>query len=478
MGEQRVHASDAAVGEMTALMRALERPGGPKVLRVGVVRDGAVIDERFVDRRGAFEVGASERASFVLDAPGLPKRFRLFEHGRDGYRLHWQAGMDGRLTLDDRIATLSELEPFARAEGGGFSVRLEREARGKVRLGGTTFLFQLVERPRPQARPALPPGVGQGLVREVDWLTTIAGAASFLGHFMLVAVAYSDWVDPIVDSGVRAEQLIDAYAQVPRPPVELPSATAPAAAASDEAQPGTQAPKQSARSASGASHAGARAPTGPSGDHRSTSERVADIARELDALDVRTVAVLDGGGAATEDTLGGELPATLLDAAARSGSRRGVGDDLELSSGRSTTVVPGARDLTGATEEGAADPDARASDAGESRRVDGPRTDVKPTVKPGPGPQIKNAAAVVGRMRGAFRRCYEAGMLVQPEMQGAVSLFAKVGPNGEVLGVTGGGGPLAPIVPCLVGVVQTAQFDPPTGGTTTMVAIPIEFWHQ
>jgi hypothetical protein len=88
---------------------------------------------------------------------------------------------------------------------------------------------------------------------------------------------------------------------------------------------------------------------------------------------------------------------------------------------------------------------------------------------------VANATAVVARMRARFRHCYEQGRLSYPEMQGSVTLTAKIGSNGEVTGVGGGGGPMAPIVGCLKGVVQGAQFATPTKGSG-MVVIPIIFY--
>ncbi len=94
------------------------------------------------------------------------------------------------------------------------------------------------------------------------------------------------------------------------------------------------------------------------------------------------------------------------------------------------------------------------------------------------GGEIKNAKAVVARMRGRFRRCYVMGRKQNPDMAGTATLTAKVGPQGEVLGVGGGASPpLAPIMGCLKAVVAGAQFAAPTGGGA-VVTIPITFVKQ
>jgi hypothetical protein len=94
------------------------------------------------------------------------------------------------------------------------------------------------------------------------------------------------------------------------------------------------------------------------------------------------------------------------------------------------------------------------------------------------GGAVANASAVVARMRARFRRCYQQGLEHNPDMSGAVTLVARVGPNGEVSSVTSSGAPsLAPITGCLKAVVISAQFDPPEGGQAVLT-IPISFVKQ
>jgi hypothetical protein len=77
-------------------------------------------------------------------------------------------------------------------------------------------------------------------------------------------------------------------------------------------------------------------------------------------------------------------------------------------------------------------------------------------------------------MRGRFRACYNAGLKSNPSMQGSTVLVARIGSNGEVLGVTGGAGEMAPIAGCLKAVVSSGGFAVPAGGSPT-ISIPVTF---
>ncbi len=84
---------------------------------------------------------------------------------------------------------------------------------------------------------------------------------------------------------------------------------------------------------------------------------------------------------------------------------------------------------------------------------------------------VANAAEVVAGMKGQFRRCYNFALKAHPKVQGSVMLVAVIGAEGDVVG--GGGGPLAPIVPCLEAVLSQGAFSPPSNGVGATVSVPI-----
>ncbi|HSU39135.1 MAG TPA: energy transducer TonB, partial [Polyangiaceae bacterium] len=185
-------------GQMTAVMRAVAATG-PKVLRIGVVQNGRVSEERIIKQRVHVTVGPNEKNLFVVSGGNLPPSFRLFELVGNDYHLNFLDGMTGRLALPTGISDLNMLRGQARRTAqGAYQVRLTEDSRGKVVIGDVTFLFQFVAPPPIQPKPQLPVAVLRG-ASGIDWNTTMIAALSFLIHFLALGSIYSDWLDPVID---------------------------------------------------------------------------------------------------------------------------------------------------------------------------------------------------------------------------------------------------------------------------------------
>src|SRR5215831_6062002 len=195
-------------GQMTSVMRAMTMATGPKVLRIGLVHGGRVIEERIIKQRTTVTVGQSEKAMFVIPSQAVPPQFKLFELIGSDYYLNFLDGMTGRVALATGISDIAALRGQAKRVGNAYQIRLTEEARGKVVVGETTFLFQFVAPPPVQPRPQLPLAVKGGLANQIDWGFTIIAAFSFLLHFGFAGAVNSDWFDPIVDDDAETALLI------------------------------------------------------------------------------------------------------------------------------------------------------------------------------------------------------------------------------------------------------------------------------
>jgi len=452
---------------MTAVMRAVAATG-PKVLRIGVVQAGRVSEERIIKQRTHVTVGPSEKNMFVLATSNVPATFRMFELVGNDYHLNFLDGMTGRIALPTGISDLSLLKGQARRTSqGAYQIRLTEDSRGKIVIGDTTFLFQFVAPPPIQPKPQLPVAVLRG-ASAIDWNTTIIAAVSFLFHFLLLGSIYSDWLDPVVDDELSVAGVIDSLKSLPPPPPVEDKPDKP-----DESKQADKAPPEKVAAPVAAAPAGPKAPAG-----HLNEKQAAALHNELDQLEMATLGALSSSGPATAGVLkpGGEVATTALDQAAASGAGVGAGTgDLKLGSGGGA-IRPGmGGTLAGIGSSGRT---TGTEGTGTGAKVAGPKGNANVGGAAVSGGTVGNASRVVAGMRAGFRACYQRALAENPDAAGNITLTIRVGPGGEVTGVSGSSGTLpASVVSCVKARAQAAQFDAPEGGSA-VISVPVTFVKQ
>jgi hypothetical protein len=456
---------------MTAVMRAMSVQTGPKVLRIGLVQSGRVVEERIIKQRTTVTVGSNERAVFVIPSQAVPPMFKLFELVGNDYHLNFLDGMTGRVALASGISDLSALRGQAKKVGGAYQMKLTEEARGKVVIGETTFLFQFVAPPPVQPRPQLPLAVKGGIASQIDWSLTIIAAFSFLLHFGIVGAMYSDWMDPIVSDDFNVAGLVDMMKNIPPPPAtETPTDVNPNATATSTATAAASKPAGGAGGKSGAS--GHSKAAGSVGD-----KQAAALAAQADQMQMQMLAAL-GGGSSVQGALNrSDIPPVDLSGAAASGAgvAHGTGD---LKVGGGGGAVQGGGKGAGLGGLGGGTKGSGDGSAGQERKVEGPKGDAQLGGTSATVP-ISDADRVIAGLRPRFRQCYQTGLNSDPSMSGKVIITAKVGPNGEVSSadVSSNTGLSPGVASCISNVVKRAQFNPPGGGGSTL-NIPVTFVQQ
>jgi hypothetical protein len=468
MTQQQQPGTSQRPGQMTAVMRAVAANAGPKVLRIGVVQAGRVAEERIIKQRTHVTVGANEKNMFVVSTQNLPPTFRLFELVGNDYHLNFLDGMTGRIALPTGISDLNMLKGQARRNAqGAYQVRLTEDSRGKVVIGDTTFLFQFVAPPPIQPKPQLPVAVLRG-ASSIDWNTTIIAALSFLCHFMALGAIYSDWLDPVIDDEVSVAGLIDSLKNLPPPPpVEEKPADKPDDTAKPDKAEAVKAPSTSAP---------APGPKGPSAPM--SAKETAALTNELDKIDMAVLAFAGTGPATAGVLKNGEVPTGSLDQAAASAAAVGAGGgDLNLKGGGGA-IRPGAAG-GGLAGIGTTGRGAGTEGTGAGAKVEGPKGNASVGGAAVSGGTVSNAARVVAGMRAGFRNCYQRGLAENPDAAGSIRLTIRVGPGGEVAGVSPApsGSLPASVISCVVARAQAAQFDPPEGGSA-VIAVPVTFVKQ
>lgn len=435
-------------GRITLAMRAVS-VSGPRALRIALVRGGRIEEERLVRDGAQVSVGRSERATLVVDAPGLGAATPLFTRARGGYALTLPAGLSARVQAAGAVLELP-------AQRERRKLVLGPDARGAIRLGDARLLFQMVTAP-PRFVSRLPLAVLRDPER-MDWPTTIIAACSFVAHFALVGAMYSDWVDPVLDEAVSVSGLVAELSALPLPP-EVEDAKKSDAAPSLL----TAAPTRPQAS---------RGPAGPpAGGHAPPR---GSLVAELERVELATLGALGTGRPATDGVLKQrEVPTSQLDDAARSGNGVSSGGTLALSGGPSRIEPRAGNDLSQLANTRAS---VSTADTGGVARVEGPRPDAFTAAPAVHGGAVSDAAAVVAGLRAGFRRCYREALDEAPDAAGGVRVTIQVGPNGTVTGVTtqSSGSLPGSLASCVAARTRGASFQPPEGGAAVIV-VPVTF---
>ena len=229
--------------------------GRSRILRIGVLLGGKIIEEKLIRARTPVTLGQSMRNTFSIPIDGLPLEFTLFSLDEDRYSLRFLSKMDGRLSdASGQVSTLEALKQRgARSHGDYYEVPLTEGARGKLSLGDLTILFQFVTEPPRQPKPMLPASVRGTFADRFEPVLVICLAVSILFFYGLMIIAVF-FFDAEVDPGIaeRAYNLTfkqDTYNVdlTPEKPVETKAAgsAAPAKAAEKPAAAPTPKPASS-----------------------------------------------------------------------------------------------------------------------------------------------------------------------------------------------------------------------------------------
>ncbi len=166
-------------------------PPRQRILRIGVLLGGKIVEERLIRERTAVSIGQSMKNTFSIPIDGLPLEFTLFALDEGKYALRFLAKMDGRLSdSGGQVNTLDALKTKgAQNTGDYWQVPLTDSARGKLSLGDLTILFQFVTEPPRQPKPMLPASVRGTFADRFDPRLLVIVGASIVAHFAVAIIA-------------------------------------------------------------------------------------------------------------------------------------------------------------------------------------------------------------------------------------------------------------------------------------------------
>jgi TonB family protein len=461
-------------GAMTMAMQAVNiKPIGPKVLRIGVIQGGKIIEERIVRKRETVTIGSSERNHFVLNAAGVAPRFELFQLIGNDYILNFTETMSGRVGLPAGVQTLEQLRSSGAARNAGthWQVKLNDSSRGKVVIGDVTLLFQFVTPPPVQPRPQLPAAARGGFAKSIDWMFTAFVLFSFMSHFgFVVYLENADW--PIEQGlGVIPKQYIDLIMieePEPEPEPEVPGPV-------DEGPVAEPTPAPSNKPEPSKGDPGPQAP-GKDNSADSVGEVTKNMADEAaaaaEALLLGALSA-EGGGAIADVLAGGAVTGNAEDVLAQAA---GVGVATNSSGGTLRSREGGGGggkvgDLGSLGKSGGGGTADEGSMGPETKPIRG-------NIKMDSGEDVggsgefdsKLVTAEVKKRLRAIQICYEQQLRRNPALQGKVTVEFTIEQSGTISKATATANTTndPAVASCVVETVKRFRFNPgPDGGSVT-----------
>jgi len=368
-----------------------------KVLRIGIIQDGKIVQERQVKGGELVTIGESAKATFVVPKTHLNNpEFPLFKPTPKGYVLNFTGEMNGKISSGTAVSALKKLydDPSTPKKDGIATIPLGDSDRGKIAIDQTTVLFQFVPPPPPkQAMPDFRPR----LIEEDDPVFL-----GFLGLWTVLGVVLAIWVWVTPPSELTLDDVPQRFVKIivqeppkPEPPAPQDEGTKPQQkeAKADKAQE-TKGPKEP----------------------KSDAERKQDVIKGS-ALLLKLVGTKgESKGGIAEDLWGDD---------------QGLGNvDKALSQAGGATSDAGAAGtrIGNAGGNEAASHGINQIGGGEGGDVSGPRVTVKPRVSAGTGSldtvagddnQVKGT---VSRYSGQLQYCYEKVLKVDTSLEGRIEV--------------------------------------------------------
>ena len=406
--------------------------GAPRqrILRIGVLLGGKIVEERLIRERTSVTIGQSMKNTFSIPVEGLPLELTLFSLEPTGkYALRFLNKMDGRLSAGDQVNTLDALKAKGAVNHGEYwSVPLSDTARGKLSLGDLTILFQFVTEPPRQPKPMLPASVRGTFADRFDPRLSVILGASIIVHFAVVIIALT--MDVPTDDGItdRAYNLTfsqeEYKVELEQPKIALPEAGANAGSGKAEEPKTVPTVKK---------------PTEPGGGR----DKAADVQLKTEQNAMAMADLLTGEGAdgksegdMSKRRPGADLGTQIADVR-EGGKQVGVGGgtnngprgngDPRVGTGKGPAITgPGGTETAGGPKEEKA-PTGRITVSEKSTDDD---TNLSPD-------------AVLGKIMNTYmtriKRCYTDYLKKDASARGKVGLSFTVNPTGRVVGANAKG---------------------------------------
>jgi outer membrane biosynthesis protein TonB len=437
-----------------------------RILRLGIIQGGRIVEERLVRRRESITIGQSSRNMFVVPSEALPRQWLLFEITPRGYVAHFADAMDARIAVGNEIISLAALKQAGkiRRHGQSWVMLLDERSRGKITVGDMTILFQFVTPPPPQPRPQLPPSVRGSFGSNLDWGFTIIAGLSFVAHVAFVIYLRSvDW-----PRKPDIEEIPDRFVQMVIRQPEPPKETAKVEKKDEE--------KKTEEKKAVAAAPRPKKELTPEEKARIDAERRARLAEQVKNTGILKLlgAKADGEGSIA-DVLGkGDVDRDQQRAFEGVGGLTVATGDASLRGVKSGTGGTGRVANIAGLRGGGSIAGASTGNVGAERKVTAVVRSEPPAVDGQLDPNII-VKEVKARM-GAIKACYERSLKRNPNLSGKIAMRWTITPAGTVSGVEVDQDSMGDpeVSSCIKSQISHWRFPAPAGGSVE-VQFPFVF---
>jgi TonB family protein len=436
-------------------MPTLSAAGSAKILRLGVIHGGKIVEERLLRKRQPVVVGESTKNTIVLPpSAGVGASFRLFDVDTDGYQLAFTDAMEGRISVDDDVQDFASLRAngAAKKRNDHYVLALADKSRGKVVLGDVTLLFQFVTPPPEAPRTSLSPELRHTLLYGMDW-----NFAFYLGLVTLIYVSFALYVRtiPIPEEDTLA-QIDDRFAKMIAPTMKDTPKEAEKPA---EDKKGAEAPKQEKKKEEKA-------------EERPQTEEAQQAHRKEIQQKIGNKGVLAILGTLGNGAKGGAVADVFSEGKAVSGdidkAFQGIGG-VDVARGDNATT-------RGGTGTGTATSIGGLQTAGGGKVGLGEKAEQRVGNVQASAPEVDSGAldpqaiarVVKGRLS-AVKECYEHELKRNPKLSGKVVIRFTIEEDGRTTGVSVEDNSMgnADVGTCIVSRFERFRFPKPSGGQVT-----------
>jgi len=434
-----------------------------KILRIGIIHSGRIVEERLIPSGQSVSVGESPKCTVVIPPGAVPsKRFELFAAKGGRYELHFTTQMHGKVAVQDQVVTLAALSQKGQAKkrGNFFSLVLTDRNRGKVYVGEYTVLFQFVTPPPQPVRHRSSDFRGWRW-QDVDWL--------FLGILLFSALVHTAaviWIESQPPPRrVRLQDFPDRFVRLIIPPEDTPEVVEEVSDDGEIEVEATPAEVEATPEPTPGPAAGGEENDGGSDEPPETSEERRERL-EKSVADKGILALIGTTG----EGRGSEIADLLADTSGLSGD---VGDALSGSSG--VAIARRDSDQAGLRGGGGGDGaagigDLGAAGGGAGGTVEKKQAAPKPVLEQG---SVELTSGSAGDVRSQMKRylprikaCYERELRGEPDLAGKVTVSWLIGESGraEDTAVEANTTGNAALGSCIVREINKIKFTPPADG--------------